>query len=327
MPPKGLCPSARLRDSNRAETILMLCALCGSVVKQAFEQMNSTNSINIPPSFSIRIALLTLFILLAALLLYNSAILKMILAVLHREGSSHGVFVPFISAAFLWMKRGAIQKITPEYNYLGLLLLAIGLMFPIFGIGPHKIQALSFFVVVSGLVILFLGKEFFKEISFPFFFLITMIPIPTSVYLKLADFARDISFGGSSQLISFLGLTFWKEGFVIQLPNAVLEVNHGCSGIRYFVSYLVFSIAYAYLYRKNTWSRLLVVFSVFPISFLASILRLTSIFLLTYFISPKMSDYWPHVIISWIVFFCILLFSITLDQYFHSRYTSSKGRG
>jgi exosortase len=281
--------------------------------------MNSTNSINLPTSSQIRFASCTLCILLAILLLYRSAMLNLMLAVINRQGSSHGVFVPFISAAFLWMKRETIRKITLEYDYRGIPLLAIGLSFPIFALGPYKIQALSFFVVITGLIILFLGKEFFKEISFPLFFLITMIPIPQAIYYRLAEIARDITFSTSSQIIGFLSLTSCKEGMMMYLPNAALQVNLGCSGIRYFVSYLVFSIAYAYLYRTNTWSRVLVVLSVFPISLIASILRLTIIFLLTYFISPKMAGHWPHIIISWSVFFAVLLISITADRYIQTR--------
>jgi exosortase len=289
--------------------------------------MNGTNSLHLPISSHIRIASLTLCILLAVLVLYGPAILSVISAVINREGSSHGVFVPFISAAFLWMKREKIREITPQYDYLGIPLLAIGLFVPILNLGTYQVQALGFIVLVAGLAILFLGRDFFKEISFPLLFLITMIPIPETVYYPLAELARDITFGGSSWLISVLGLTFWKDEILIHFPNAVLKVNLGCSGIRYLVSYFVFSIAYAYLYRAKTWSRLLVVFSVFPISLIASIVRLTMIFLLTYFISPKMAEYWPHVITSWSVFFSVLLISIIADQFFHTRYIQDMAQG
>jgi len=285
--------------------------------------MNLTNSLTPRTSSNIRIAAFTLCTLLAVLVLYRSPILRLITAVVHREGSSHGVFVPFISAAFLWMKREKFREIALQYDYLGIPLLVVGLFFPIFALGPYKVQALSFFVVIAGLIIFFLGREFFKEVAFPLLFLITMIPIPKDIYLQMAELTRDITLGGSSHLISFLGLTFWQEGVVIHLPNTVLRVNLGCSGIRYLVSYFVFSIAYAYLYRTKTWSRLLVILSVFPISLMASILRLTTIFLLTYYISPKMSEYWPHVFISWSVFFGVLLISITSDRYVQTRHNAA----
>ena len=113
-----------------------------------------------------------------------------------------------------------------------------------------------------------------------------------------------------------LGISFFREGYLIHLPNTVLNVAISCSGIRYLVSYFVFGIAYAYLYRKTVWSRIIVIFSIIPISLIASILRLTVIFLLTYIFGPHMADYWPHVLISWSVFFIVLILAIGLDQFF-----------
>ena len=281
---------------------------------------NSNNSINLITSYRARVALLLFWTLLAGLFLYNTAVTTVIGAVLHRQGSSHGVFVPFLSGVFLWMNRNSIRKIEPRYDYLGIPLLAIGGFFPLFNIGTYHLQFLSFIIFVAGLIIIHLGRKYFKAISFPILFLITMIPIPKNIYITLANCIRNISFGGSSWVISLLGVPFMKEGLLIYLPNAVLKVNLGCSGIRYLISFFVFGIAYAYLYRKNTWSRLIIIASIFPISFIASILRLTSIFLLTYIFGPHMAEYWPHVLISWSVFFTVLIVSVASDRFFQTRF-------
>jgi exosortase len=120
------------------------------------------------------------------------------------------------------------------------------------------------------------------------------------------------------------GITFYKEGLLIHLPNAVLSIAIGCSGIRYLVSYFVFGIAYAYLYREASKSRLLVVLSTIPISLAASVCRLTAIFILTYIFGPRMAEYWPHVFISWSVFFGVLLIGISADRFFYTKYIEAK---
>jgi exosortase len=151
-----------------------------------------------------------------------------------------------------------------------------------------------------------------------------MIPIPQDFYVQLADLVRDITFAGSSWVISLLGITYHKEGLLIHLPNAVLSIAIGCSGIRYLVSYFVFGIAYAYLYRETSKSRLLIVLSTIPISLAASVCRLTAIFILTYIFGPRMAEYWPHVFISWSVFFGVLLSGIAADRYFYIKYIEAK---
>jgi len=279
---------------------------------------NSSNSSN-------RLLLLALIILFAGIILYGPSITKLAEAVIHREGSSHGVFVPFLSAFFIWIKRDVLRKTEMRNDLIGIPVMLAGLIFPIFDIGPYSLQILGFIIFISGTVILLLGRGIFKEIAFPLVFLITFIPIPDNIYSWLAENIRIVSFGGSRWIISLMGIPFMHEGNLIYFHNATLVVGESCSGIRYLVSYFVFSMAYAYLYRERMWSRVAVVCSSIIISLFASVCRLASIFILVHFISPWWGEHKPHVFISWCVFFGVLIMSISLDQYFQNRMAIKQG--
>jgi len=266
-----------------------------------------------------RLAIVIILAILSGLFIYQTAIIKVISAVLHREGSSHGVFVPFITLYFIWLKRDVIRKIAPQFDYSGIVLIVIGAIIPLFHIGNFQLHFLCFIVLIGGFSFTILGKVFFKEIFFPLFFLATMIPIPENLYKNLANFTRHISFAGSLKIISLLGIPYFKEGWLIQLPNAKLHVATSCSGVRYLISYVVFGLAYAWLNRNRVKDILLIVVLTIPVSFFASICRLTVIFILTYTLGPNMAEHWPHIITSWIVFFVILITSIAADQYFQKR--------
>jgi exosortase len=276
-------------------------------------------------STRIRLIILTLVIIAAGVTLYGSSLSKLTYAVLHREGSSHGVFVPFLSLFFLWIKRDVLIKTEMKYELWGIPLMIAGLLFPVFSIGPYNLQILGFIIFLSGAAILMLGWPFFREISFPLLFLITLIPIPDDTYTRLADLIRVISFGGARAIISLLGIPYVREGDIISLYNATLEVAYGCSGIRYLVSYFVFSLAYAWLYRERLWSRAAVVCSSIVISLFASVMRLASIFILVHYISPWWGEQKPHVVISWCVFFVVLIVAISLDQHFEGKKAQRKG--
>ena len=275
-----------------------------------------------------RLSIIVILTLLAGLLIYKTAIIKVISAVLHRQGSSHGVFVPFIALYFIWLKRDVFRKIEMRFDYPGIVLIVLGTIVPLFHMGNFQLHFLSFIVLIAGLFFTILGRAFFKEIFFPLFFLITMTPIPEDLYKTLANYLRHISTGGSLKIISLLGISYFREGWLIQLPNALLKVNMGCSGIRYLVSYVVFGMAYAWLYRDTTRNRLLIVALTIPISLFASICRLTAIFILTYTFGPHMAEHWPHIITSWTVFFVILITCVAIDQYFQKRqYVKRLGSG
>ena len=268
-------------------------------------------------SLSIRVLGLALSLLVLMGVFYSTTLLQLLTAVVRREDSSHGLFVPLLSLYFVWDKRLKLREIQPNYEAaIGLGVVAGGLL--LFWLtrvsGYFFLECLSFFVVLCGLVLCFLGREIFKRIVFPIFFLIFMIPIPEQLYGNLADWVRQGAMTGSMQILKLIGVPVLRQDLIIQLPNITLSINIGCSGIRYLLSYFVFGIAYAYLYRTSTSQRVLLVCLTIPLSLLASTLRLTFIALLAYYIGPRMAEYWPHVITSWAVFFMVLAFFIALDQ-------------
>ena len=143
-----------------------------------------------------------------------------------------------------------------------------------------------------------------------------MIPIPMHLYQTMADWLRKGTIEISTQLLALIGIPFLREMYLIHLPTTTLKVAIGCSGIRYLLTYFVFGMAYAYLFRTGINQRISLVCLTIPISLLASSLRLTLIALLAYCIGPYMAEYWPHVIASWLVFFSVLVSSVLLDRWF-----------
>ena len=235
---------------------------------------------------------------------------------IQRQGSSHGVFIPFLTAYFIYLKWGYLKNLPVCFFPPGFAALPLLVFIPFIAPSPFELQFMAFVIFVVLAVLACLGTQICRAIWFPILFSITMIPIPKDIYAHIADVIRHVALNISLGVLSFLNIPFYKQGWSIKLPNALLEVAISCSGIRYLISYVVFGIAYAYLFRTTTLGRTLLVAATVPISLVASTLRLTIIFVATYFISPRMAEYWPHVIISWFVFFAILSACIGLDQYF-----------
>jgi exosortase len=252
---------------------------------------------------------------LAGLTIYLDAIIHVMSEVLNRSDSSHGVFVPFLAAFFLWSLRDRLRETDTRFSWAGAALAAACLALSLAWAEALELQFVLYIGLVCGLVWALLGGAMFRIVAFPLVFLITMTPLPQDLYNRIADLSRTIAFGGSLKILSLLGIPHFREGWYIQLPNAVLLVNHACSGIRYLISYVVFGFAYAFLYKSSFAGRSLTVLAAIPLSIMASIGRLTIIFALTYWVSPFWSQHRPHVILSWFVFFGFLLLAIAVDQW------------
>ncbi|MBW2073017.1 MAG: exosortase/archaeosortase family protein [Deltaproteobacteria bacterium] len=263
-----------------------------------------------------------LFILLALLaaavfVLYGEPLAGLVSATLHREGSSHGIFVPFLSGYFVWLKRDRLKKAQLRCSFLPggvLAAAAFILLYSAHGSKEIMLPILSFLLLTAGLTLTLFGWQLCKEVIFPIFFLVTMVPLPATVYSRLAEWMRSLTTAGCVGFTQLLHLPIYRDGFTLYLPNVSLLVAPSCSGIRYLLSFFVFSLAYAFVLKKSAIARILVVLASVPIAIIAGVLRLSSIALAAYYIGPFMAGHKPHIIVSWLVFGVVLFSAITVDQ-------------
>jgi exosortase len=249
---------------------------------------------------------------------YGATLRDLFMSVWQREGSSHGLFVPLISGWFLWRERDRLRQTELGFALLpGTLVTATGflLLFLARGTTDLALPILSFLAIVCGLVLLILGSGVFRIVSFPLLFLATMIPLPETIYEAIGEWIRASTTTGSVWLTQALQTPVYRDGYTIHLPSTSVFVDTSCSGVRYLLSYFVFSLPYAFICKKSFRARVLVVLASLPIAFVAGVLRLSSIYLAVYAIGPFMAEHRPHILLSWSVFALVLVLAIVADQY------------
>jgi exosortase len=239
------------------------------------------------------------------------------IAVLERHGSSHGFFVPVISAYLLWLNWDDIRSASFRPAYPPAFLM-VGLGLALFYLGHDKnafrLACLAFIILSAGLLIVLFGRNVFKLAGFPVLFLTTMIPLTDPVYAHIADLMRTMTTWGSVGLLKLLGIPNYREGYDLYLQNQALFIAYGCSGIRYLLSYLVFGTAYAFRFKDTFTARLAVVAAAIPMAIFGGIIRLFAIFVTTHYIGPIFVTGRPHVLLSWSVFMAVLVAAIAIDQ-------------
>jgi exosortase len=276
-----------------------------------------------------RVAILGAALLVISVFFFKNTLYDLFSSVLHRVGSSHGLFVPFISGYFIWLERERIKQCELDFSLLSggaMMLAGFFLFYASRGSTEVALPALSFFLVVSGLLTVVFGNQLLKAVAFPLFFLITMIPLPSPIYRHIGEWMRSATTAGSIWVMNLIHFPIYREGYHVLLPNTSLFIDTGCSGIRYLLSYFVFSLAYAFLFKKSPKSRVLAVLASFPIALIAGVLRLSAIYLTVYYIGAFMAEHQPHVFVSWSVFGAVLVGAIAVDQSL-SRWRERKAEG
>jgi exosortase len=192
---------------------------------------------------------------------------------------SHGFLVPLISGFIIWQKR-------KELNKLKIQPLNSGWLFFGAGIAIHAISALwqvsfssgfSLLLVLPGLVLLCLGKEFLKQLLFPILFLTFMIPLPLVAIANLSFRLKIFAAQVSTLIVNRLGIAAVREGSVIKTAHSYLVVEDPCSGIRSLIALIALGALMAYFSNIPRAKKIILFFSSIPIALLSNIIRIVTV--------------------------------------------------
>lgn len=217
---------------------------------------------------------------------------------------SHGFLVPVLAGYFAWERRGSILSLSPVSNMWGVGLLGLGLTLLVLGsLGAEfYVQRISFIVVLAGLILFLLGKEFLTLLAFPIAFLFLMIPLPAivvnTITFPLQLFAAKIA---SLCLFQF-GIPVLREGNIIFLAQTTLDVAEACSGLRSLQALITLGVIYAYFSQHVLWKKLVLVVISIPIAISANAFRVTGTGFLAQHFGAAMAEGFYHTFSGWLIF-------------------------
>jgi exosortase len=194
------------------------------------------------------------------------------------EDYSHGYFIPFISLFMIYWVRDELATRTVRPINSGVLLIALGLaMLVIAKIGSeYFLQRVSLIVALLGLVLFFLGRDYFRTLKWPVLYLIFMVPLPAIIWNKIAFPLQLFGSYLTEHVIRLLGMPVFREGNVLHLAETTLEVVAACSGLRSLVTMFALAgllIWMSSLPRGRKW---LLFLTAAPAAIIANIIRLTT---------------------------------------------------
>ena len=202
---------------------------------------------------------------------------------------THALFVPLISAVFLWAHRQTVLR-EPVYNrQAGGAVVAIGIgvwaMAALHWIGhPTGVEdyrlalgILALIVTLAGAFILCYGIGCLRRASFPALFLLLMIPLPPSLMDAAVVALQKGSAAVTASLFSVMKVPFLRDGFRFGLPGVKIEVAEECSGIRSTLSFLLGGLLAAELFLQTGWSRLRFILLIVPVVIFKNAIRIATI--------------------------------------------------
>lgn len=265
-------------------------------------------------------------VLTGYLLLYAAALPELVYDWFNYYGPfSYCAVIPLMSAFVVWRKRASLRHIRIEPALIGGFVVLAAAMLGLVGkaMGDSFAMRVSMVLAIAGLVLLLLGKRFFRSLVFPIAFLFLMIPWPFVLVKEVAYHLRIINAVLAEGALRLLGVIVYRDSYFLHLPNITLEVADLCSGISSVFALFALGSYYAYFLPLRNWMKLVIVSSTVPFAVVINLLRIILTSLLAYYVGPSALHYVIHELTGIITFFIALALFIALGEAMQRRMPAS----
>lgn len=238
------------------------------------------------------------------LYVYGPTLLGLVRQWWHDPNFGHGSLVPLFSAFVVWHRRARLALLPVKPSWAGLAVVIFSLAMLVAGVlGAELFLARSSFVfLLAGLVILFCGWNYFREVLFAWGCLFLMVPIPTIVFSQITLPLQLLASKLASHALELLGVPVLRNGNIIHLANLSLEVAEACSGIRSLISLVTLAVIYGYFTEARVVVRGVLAIAAIPIAVTANALRIVGTGLLVEYGNQALAEGFFHLFSGWLIF-------------------------
>ena len=234
------------------------------------------------------------------------------------DEQGHGPIILALSLYLLYAKRHelAATPAAPD-RLLGVPLLLLGLA--LYALGRSQFilffEVFSQIVILVALVLLFLGRPALRVVWFPLFFMFFMVPLPASLVASLTAPLKAAVSAVATDLLYLVGYPVARAGVMLSVGPYQLLVADACAGLTSMFTLEALGLLYMNLMnytnvRRNIALALLII----PISFVANIVRVMILVLVTYHYGDAAGKGFIHGFAGMVLFMTGLLLMVATDR-------------
>jgi exosortase len=252
----------------------------------------------------------------ALLWVYWAVITGLVAAWSTDDNYSHGFFIVPLALYFAWERRHAIAAAPERPSLLGLIVVAGSMFLLVAGLLGAELflSRVSILGAVAGAVLFLFGWPTLRILMFPLAFMLLMVPLPAIIFNKIAFPLQLLASNVGEYTIRSLDIPILREGNVLILANAKLEVAEACSGIRSLVSLFTLGLVFGYFVDRRVWVRTVIALSAIPVAIFANGLRVASAGVAAHNFGSAGAEGLFHEFSGWVVFVVAFLMMFGLQR-------------
>lgn len=226
------------------------------------------------------------------------------------DGQGHGPIILALSAWLMFTQRHALLALPAEPRVAAAApLFVIGLAMYVLGRSQNMMvfEASSQIVVLVALLIGFRGFSALRLLWFPLFFLLFMVPLPGSVVASVTAPLKAAVSAVAANLLYWGGYPVARSGVILSVGPYRLLVADACAGLNSMFTLEAMGLLYLNLVHSTSKVRnVALAILIIPIAFIANIIRVTILVLVTYHFGDEAGQGFVHD------FAGVVLFSVGL---------------
>jgi exosortase B len=228
---------------------------------------------------------------------------------------------PLMLAASLWLmyERRHVLAASPNAprHAWGGALLALGLL--MYAVGRSQsiwlFEVGSQLLVFSAVLLLFKGASALRLAWFPIFFLLFMVPLPGPLVAAVTGpLKAGVSFI-ASEILFAAGYPVSRAGVVLTVGPYLILVADACAGLTSMFSLEAVGLLYLSIVKHPApWRNLTIALMVIPIAFIANVIRVLVLVLITYHLGDVAGRGFLHGFAGMLLFVVALMLIFALDH-------------
>jgi exosortase len=238
------------------------------------------------------------------------------------EDMGHGFFVPAVALYLVWLKRDDLLAANYQPFLPGLILVVLGaLQLMAATLGVELFLARSAFIVsLTGIALTLGGFRLVRDLAFPLFLLVFMIPLPAIIYNQITFPLQLLASQIAEHTLTLVGIPVLRDGNILELPSQRLSVVEACSGIRSLLSLSFLSLVYGFFFDKKIWMRWVLLVLTVPIAISANAFRVTITGVLSE-VNPELASGIFHSLEGWVIFMIALVLLVIAHRLVNLAYS------
>jgi exosortase B len=225
---------------------------------------------------------------LGLLVLYVPSFIDLAATFWRTDVGGHGPIILAIVLWLLWRERIALlgsEADTPMPK-IGGALITFGLLLYVLGRSQEffQFEVGSLIPLLYGIVLALRGTKATKRLWFPIFFLCFLVPLPGSLLDSILVPLKQYVSAAVESLLYVFNYPVARTGVVLTIGPYQLLIANACSGLNSMIALSGVGLLFVYLIRhpSKTYNAILLL-SILPIAFLANIVRVLLLMLVTYY--------------------------------------------